>query len=149
MQEAALATEAGFDATFVSNVPLSEGRACGSRTRPRSIRACIWPGLRARCQQPETDYEHSAADEFSDDPRTITSNGHTLSCDTIVLATHTPLTGNTNIASATLFQTKLALYTSYVVAGRVRAAAFPTRCSGTPGIPIIIFVSIGIKGSTS
>ena len=33
------------------------------------------------------------------------------------------------MASATLFQTKLALYTSYVVAGRVRdAASCPTRC---------------------
>src|SRR5581483_7189449 len=30
-----------------------------------------------------------------------------------------PLTGNANIASATLFQTKLALYTSYVVAANV------------------------------
>ena len=35
-----------------------------------------------------------------------------------MLATHTPLVGHASLASATLFQTKLALYTSYVVAGR-------------------------------
>src|SRR5205823_2154832 len=64
-------------------------------------------------------YEHSAADEFSEKPLAVKSNGCTIECGFIVLATHTPLVGNTNIASATLFQTKLALYTSYVVAGRV------------------------------
>jgi hypothetical protein len=36
-----------------------------------------------------------------------------VTCDDIVIATHNPLMGLTNIAPATLFQTKLALYTSY------------------------------------
>jgi Rieske Fe-S protein len=82
------------------------------------------PGTGTR-RPPDRFYEHSAADEFCDDPLSVTSNGHTLSCDAIVLATHTPLMGNTNIASATWFQTKLALYTSYVVAGRVLSGSVP------------------------
>jgi Rieske Fe-S protein len=49
----------------------------------------------------------------------VKSNGAKLSCDYVVLATHTPLMGTTNLVSATLLQTKLALYTTYVVAGRV------------------------------
>ena len=46
----------------------------------------------------------------------MTANGYTLTCDDVVIATHNPLVGLNSIASATLFQTKLALYTSYVVA---------------------------------
>ena len=58
-----------------------------------------------------------------------------MTCEDIVIATHNPLVGNRSLAGATLFQTKLALYTSYVVAGRVaEGASSPTRCSGTPPI---------------
>ena len=53
------------------------------------------------------------------------ANGHTLACDDIVLATHTPLMGNTGLLSATLFQTKLSLYTSYAVSGRVEKGRVP------------------------
>ena len=54
-----------------------------------------------------------------DAPRSLTANGCTVTCGDIVIATHNPLVGLSSVASATLFQTKLALYTSYVVAGRV------------------------------
>jgi Rieske Fe-S protein len=37
----------------------------------------------------------------------------------VVIATHNPLVGLEGLAGATLFQTKLALYTSYVIAARV------------------------------
>jgi glycine/D-amino acid oxidase-like deaminating enzyme/nitrite reductase/ring-hydroxylating ferredoxin subunit len=125
-QEAALATEMGFDATFVSDVPFVGGPGVRfdnqARFHPRLYLAGLASALSAGGGQI---YEHSAADEFCDDPRSVTSNGHTLSCDSIVLATHTPLMGNTNIASATLLQTKLALYTSYVVAGRVQSVSVP------------------------
>ena len=45
--------------------------------------------------------------------------GHTVRCEDVVIATHNPLVGLAGLAGATLFQTKLALYTSYVIAGRV------------------------------
>jgi glycine/D-amino acid oxidase-like deaminating enzyme len=68
-------------------------------------------------------YEHSEAAEFCDDPRAVMVNGHTVRCNDIVIATHNPLVGIGGTAGATLFQTKLALYTSYVVAGRVAAGS--------------------------
>jgi Rieske Fe-S protein len=70
-------------------------------------------------------YEKSAAQEFSDSPRSVRANGRRISCDHIVIATHNPLTGNDSSTGATLFQTKLALYTSYVVAGRVKPGRVP------------------------
>jgi Rieske Fe-S protein len=43
----------------------------------------------------------------------------------VVIATHNPMSGFSSTTDATLFQTKLALYTSYVVAGRVPKETIP------------------------
>ena len=55
----------------------------------------------------------------------ITANGHTVKCADVVLATHNPLMGVSGLFSAALFQTKLALYTSYVIAGRIAKGLVP------------------------
>ena len=71
-------------------------------------------------------FEHSVR-EVSTSRCSVTAGGHTLSCGFVVLATHTPLMGKTNMASATLLQTKLYLYTSYVVGGRLPKGTVPER----------------------
>jgi len=43
----------------------------------------------------------------------------------VIIATHVPLTGNTNLLSATLFQTKLAPYSSYVVSAKIPKGRYP------------------------
>jgi glycine/D-amino acid oxidase-like deaminating enzyme/nitrite reductase/ring-hydroxylating ferredoxin subunit len=125
-EDARLAADLGFDATFVADTPLmgSPGIRFDDQARfhPRKYLAGVARAITARGGHI---YEHSSAEEFSDSPLGVKVNGQTLTCDEIVLATHTPLTGVTNIASATLFQTKLALYTSYVVAGRMRHGEVP------------------------
>jgi len=70
-------------------------------------------------------FEESAVDEFNDQPLSVKSNGHTVRGKYLILATHTPLTGNTGMMSAMLFQTKLALYTSYVVSGKLPRDRIP------------------------
>src|SRR5207237_10420289 len=52
-------------------------------------------------------------------------NRHWISFDRLVMATNNPLVGFSSIASATLFQTKLLLYTSYALGARVRAGTVP------------------------
>jgi len=59
------------------------------------------------------------------DPLRVKTNGHWIGANDVVIATHTPLVGVKNIVSATTFQTKLALYTSYVVAGRAAPDCVP------------------------
>jgi hypothetical protein len=59
-----------------------------------------------------------------------------VSCDDIVLATHNPLVGIASMASASAFQTKLALYTSYVVAGRIPRGTVPDALFWDSGDPI-------------
>jgi glycine/D-amino acid oxidase-like deaminating enzyme/nitrite reductase/ring-hydroxylating ferredoxin subunit len=125
-EEARLARELGFDAEYVEAVPLVDRPgvrfADQARIHPRSYLAGVAKALVALGGRI---HEHSAADEFCDDPRAVKANGHTVTCEDIVIATHNPLVGLAGLAGATLFQTKLALYTSYVMAGRVARDVIP------------------------
>ena len=125
-EEAELAAELGFDATFLSEVPLVgmpgirfDGQA---RVHPRRYLAGLAKALVAAGGAIR---EHSEATEFSSSPLSLTANGHRVTFDDIVIATHNPLVGLGGTAGAALFQTKLSLYTSYVVAGRAPKGAVP------------------------
>lgn len=125
-KDASLASEMGFDATFVDVVPFMGVPGIKfdnqARIHPRKYLA----GLARVLQEMGVHvYEHSAAEEFSSDPLSARVNGHTITCGDVVIATHNPLAGVKNIVTATAFQTKLALYTSYVIAGRVPAGTVP------------------------
>src|SRR5205807_2525500 len=50
---------------------------------------------------------------------------HKIRCEYLVIATHTPLMGKSSTGSATLFQSKLALYTSYVLGARLPRGLVP------------------------
>jgi glycine/D-amino acid oxidase-like deaminating enzyme/nitrite reductase/ring-hydroxylating ferredoxin subunit len=125
-EEAALASELGFDAEYVDAVPVVERPgirfANQARIHPRAYLAGLaaaFVALGGRI------HEHSEADEFDDAPRAVKAVGHTVHCEDVVIATHNPLVGLAGIAGATAFQTKLALYTSYVIAGRVPRGTVP------------------------
>jgi glycine/D-amino acid oxidase-like deaminating enzyme/nitrite reductase/ring-hydroxylating ferredoxin subunit len=134
--DANLAGEFGFDAEYIESVPLV-GRpgvrfADQARIHPRQYLAGVAKalvGLGGRI------HEHSEADEFCDDPRRVKANGHTVKCADVVIATHNPLVGVGGMAGATLFQTKLALYTSYVIAGRVARGVVPDALWWDTGDP--------------
>ena len=58
-----------------------------------------------------------------------------VTCDDIVIATHNPLVGLADSTGAALFQTKLALYTSYVIAGRAPRGTVPDALWWDTGDP--------------
>lgn len=119
-QDAALARELGFDAEYLDSVPLVDRPGIRfvdqARVHPRAYLAGV---AKAFVALGGHIHEHSAAEEFCDEPRAVKAAGHTVSCADIVIATHNPLVGIAGTSAAILFQTKLALYTSYVIAGRV------------------------------
>jgi Glycine/D-amino acid oxidases (deaminating) len=125
-EEAALASELGFDAETIDDVPFVGGPGVRfdnqARFHPRKYLAGL---ARAITDRGGLIFEHTPADEFTDTPLRVKANGHHVSAELVVLATHTPLVGNAGMLSAALFQTKLALYTSYVVAGRVAKGQVP------------------------
>lgn len=124
--EAALAAELGFDARYLDAVPLFgrpgvefDGQA---RFHPRkylSALAALVDGGGSHI------FEHTESEEVCDNPLAVKAGGHTIRCGYVVIATHTPLMGKTNLLLATLFQTKLFLYSSYVLGGRVPKGSVP------------------------
>jgi glycine/D-amino acid oxidase-like deaminating enzyme len=90
-EDALLAADLGFDASFVNEVPSMGGPgivfADQARVHPRRYLAGM---ARAIVDRGGLIFEHSAADEFSNSPRSV-SQRHTVTCEHVVLATHTPL----------------------------------------------------------
>jgi glycine/D-amino acid oxidase-like deaminating enzyme/nitrite reductase/ring-hydroxylating ferredoxin subunit len=124
-REAALAEELGFDASFVDDVPIAGGPGVQFAGQARFHPVKYFAGLAtAIVRHGGQIFERSAAEEFSADRR-VRVNGHTVRYGDVVLATHTPLQGNDGTVSALLFQTKIALYTSYVVAAEVAKGRAP------------------------
>lgn len=124
--EAELGQSLGFDATFLRDVPFVGGPGVlfpnQARFHPRRYLAAV---AQAVSDRGGMIFERTTADEFGDEPLSVSANGHRITCGTIVLATHTPLTGTTGMIPAMLFQTKLALYTSYVITARVPRGVVP------------------------
>ena len=125
-KEAQQAKELGFAASLVRQVaPLGvtgvrfEGQAL---FHPRKYLNGL---LRAIPGDGSYVFEHTAVDEVVESPLTLTARGHKIACDRVVLGTHTPRMGNSGMMAATLLQSKLALYNSYAIAGRVPAGHIP------------------------
>jgi glycine/D-amino acid oxidase-like deaminating enzyme len=53
------------------------------------------------------------------------ANGCSIRCERAVLATHVPLQGTHHLVGAALFQTKLALYSTYAIGARLPADSAP------------------------
>jgi len=125
-EDARLASEMGFDADAIDDVPFVGGPgvhfANQARFHPRKYLGGVVAAIR---EAGGLIFEGSEAEEFRDDPRAVKANGHWIHAGDIVIATHNPLVGVAGLTKATMFQTKLALYTSYAVAGRVARGTVP------------------------
>jgi len=106
--EARLACELGFDATFMTTVPSIGGAGIRfhdqARFHPRRYLAGVAAALTAAGGRI---FELSEVEEFRDAPRAVKANGHWVSCQDVVIATHNPLVGFASLSTATVFQTKL------------------------------------------
>ena len=134
--EAVLAAELGFDADYMDEVPLVRrpgiAFAGQAKMHPRKYLARLAALIDG---DGSFVFENSPCDEVTADPVGIKSGAFAVRARDIFLATHTPLMGKTNIASATMLQTKIYLYTSYVVGGKVRRGALPDGLFWDTGNP--------------
>jgi glycine/D-amino acid oxidase-like deaminating enzyme/nitrite reductase/ring-hydroxylating ferredoxin subunit len=128
--EATLAAELGFDAQYLDAVPFfgTPGVEYGGQAKfhPRKYLAALAKLIEGDGSHV---FEHTEVQEAKEAKDTkeieISAGKHTVRCERVVIATHTPLMGKTNIASATLLQTKLYLYSSYVFGGRLPSGLVP------------------------
>lgn len=118
--DAALADELGIAASFRLSNPV-DGRP-GLLVADQGI---IHPlryldGLAAAAERAgATIVEHAEVSQVLQDPIVAVVNGENVACADVVIATHVPIVGSTDLARATLFQTKLYPYSSYVVGARI------------------------------
>jgi len=118
--EAQMARELGFEADFLERAPVVRrpGIRFANQAKFDPLKY-----LSALVKQIDGDgsfiFEESAADEITEHPLVVRSAGHKISCGHVVIATHTPWTGKSGYASATLLQTKLAPYMTYAIAARL------------------------------
>ena len=125
--EAEEARSLGIDAAFHQAVPVvgRPGVAFPNQAlfHPLKYLASLAQRIVARGGQV---FEQSAVEEIADEPLVVTAAGHRVRCTHVVLATHNPIMGLAGILGAALFQTKLALYSSYALGARIpRQAVSP------------------------
>ena len=126
-REAHTAAALGFDARFVERVPLvnQPGVELGGQARfhPRRYLAGLVAALTSG--EDALVFEHTSANELTQEPMTLHAGSNAIRCEYVVLATHSPLAGTLGWLNATVLQTKLALYSSYAVAARVQPGRVP------------------------
>jgi len=135
-RDAELAAEFGFVAQFLESIPHFNrpGVQFSNQAKFHPVKylsglAQLVPGKGSYI------FENSAAERFDDNPLTVHVGTHKVRCDYIVLATHTPLMGTTGLVSATLLQTKLSLYTSYVLGAKLPPGTLPEASFWDTGDP--------------
>jgi len=135
-REAEAVAELGFDARFIDRAPFIDRPAVEIDHQARFHPAAYLRRLAAAIDCDNCGiYEESPADEVESDPIVVVSNGHRIQADYVVIATHNPIVGKSTFLGATLLQTKLALYTSYAVSGRVERGKVPDALFWDTGDP--------------
>ena len=118
--EVALARDLGFDCEFHDRTPIHGTPALQIPNQARIHPLKYLTGLVHAARQHECEvFEMTDVEAVEDDPLAVVANGRRVTCDRVVIATHNPIAGRSGFMKATAFQTKLALYTSYVVGGDV------------------------------
>jgi glycine/D-amino acid oxidase-like deaminating enzyme/nitrite reductase/ring-hydroxylating ferredoxin subunit len=125
-EDAELAREFGFDARFVETVPYAKvpGVRFAHQAKFHPLKY-LDPLVRAIPGNGSYVFEKTEFEEVEDKPMVVHANGKKIRCQYLVIATHNPLMGKKGLITATLFQSKLALYTSYVLGARLPKDALP------------------------
>ncbi len=121
--EAVLACELGFDVQMVRSIPFMERP--GWKIEDQAIfnpRAYLRGLLQRIPGDGSIVCEHSQV-SFDDDPGRVCCGAYSVRAPHVFVATHNPLAGRQGTISAAFLQTKLALYTSCVLAARVKKTA--------------------------
>jgi glycine/D-amino acid oxidase-like deaminating enzyme/nitrite reductase/ring-hydroxylating ferredoxin subunit len=125
-EDAKLAKELGFAAEFINKVPYADRPGVKFRHQakfhPRKYLAHLAQKIPGNGSYL---FENSEASEVEENPLSLKVNRFKVRCKYLMIATHTPLMGKTSLVKATLFQSKLALYTSYVLGARLPGGSLP------------------------
>ncbi len=124
--DAEAAQACGFPARFVEKVPFAEQPGVlfpnQAKFHPRKYLGGL---LRAFLAGGGEAYQQTAVESIEGQPLELKCGKYSVRAKDVVIATHVPLQGATGTLKAALFQTKLALYTSYAVGAQVPRGQIP------------------------
>jgi glycine/D-amino acid oxidase-like deaminating enzyme/nitrite reductase/ring-hydroxylating ferredoxin subunit len=127
--EADAARTLGADARFVERTPIVERPGVCFSNQAKFHPFAYLAGLANSIPDRRSAiYERSEASEITSDPLTVKVGKHKIDCDYVIVATHVPIVGKTPLVSATLLQTKLYSYSSYVIRATIQKGACPEVC---------------------
>lgn len=135
-KEADVATDLGFDASFVDRAPFVNQPAVEFMGQARFHPRLYLKGLIAAIERAGGRiHEDSPVEDIEDDPLVVVTPGGRVQCAHVIIATHNPVPGKAGLLRTTLLQTKLALYSSYAVAGQVTRGLVPDALFWDTGDP--------------
>lgn len=127
--EAELAASLGINAQFLDKVPLVERPGIRFPDQAKFQPMAYLTGLaRLLAERGCVIRESAEVKDVEASPLAVKTAKARIRCGYLVIATHVPLMGIAGLASAALFQTKLASYSSYVVAGELPRGSVPEIC---------------------
>lgn len=133
-KEADLAAGLGFDAQYVDSVPFVRRPGVMFEAQARFHPLRYLAGLVTQIGGDGSSvFEHTDVTEVSD--QSVKAGDHTIHADYVVIATHDPMMGKASYLSASLLQTKLFLYSTYVVGGTVAHGTVPDALFWDTGDP--------------
>lgn len=116
-QEAELASRLGFDVTYLKQDPVNSLPGIlfpgQMKFHPRRYLAAV---LDEAVRNGAVVHEDTEVTSFREGH--VIANGHRISYDHVIIATHVPMQGESGTLGAALFQTKLALYSTYAIAAK-------------------------------
>jgi glycine/D-amino acid oxidase-like deaminating enzyme/nitrite reductase/ring-hydroxylating ferredoxin subunit len=125
--EADLANELGITAAYEAAVPFFDlpgvRFAQQALFHPRKYLAALAAKIPG---DGSAIFESTEVEEIEDEPLALKVGAFKIRTRYLILATHTPLSGNTNTLRAMLFQTKLALYSTYAVGAKIPSGTIPS-----------------------
>jgi glycine/D-amino acid oxidase-like deaminating enzyme/nitrite reductase/ring-hydroxylating ferredoxin subunit len=125
-EEAKLAAELGFDASFVHAAPFFGRPAMRMGNQLKFHPLKYLAGLAAKIvQMGGRIFEGSEVTGFQEQPLLVKVGERAVQCAHVVIATHVPLQGTRSALNAALLQTKLSLYSSYVIGAQVPTGTVP------------------------
>jgi len=125
-EDAALAEEFGFHATYLDVVPVANGPgvrfANQAKFHPLKYLAALVgriPGDGSYV------FEKTEVEEIKNEPLRLKCGERTIHCGKVVVATHVPLMGIAGLMSASFLQTKLSLYSTYAIGAKLPPETLP------------------------
>jgi glycine/D-amino acid oxidase-like deaminating enzyme/nitrite reductase/ring-hydroxylating ferredoxin subunit len=126
-EEARVSNELGIDVRYLDHVPFIglPGLQFAHQAifHPRKYLAALAASISGEGSHV---FEQTAAGEIESEPLGVKANGYLIRCERLVFCTHNPLMGTAGALGAALFQTKLALYSTYAVGTKLPSGVVPS-----------------------